>query len=140
MEQRSRRGAVEGGRVGGHPGRRPTAGHPRAAFWPRTATAGADTRRSSATRGRRGAARASRGEATAPRPAATRRHVGREREGEGEWKEGKPGAEAVEAAFRDREERRRARERKRRRDILRRAQKEKQKLLFIFGRPDSEPT
>ena len=63
-----------------------------------------------------------------------------EREGEGERKEGKPGAEAVEAAFRDREERRRARERKRRRDIFRRIQKEKQKLLFIFGRPDSDQT
>jgi len=46
----------------------------------------------------------------------------------------------VEAAFRDREERRRARERKRRRDIFRRIQKEKQKLLFIFGRPDSDQT
>ena len=46
----------------------------------------------------------------------------------------------MEAAFRDREERRRARERKRRRDIFRRIQKEKQKLLFIFGRPDSDQT
>ena len=71
---------------------------------------------------------------------ATSGERGREREGEGERKEGKPGAEAVEAAFRDREERRRARERKRRRDIFRRIQKEKQKLLFIFGRPDSEQT
>ena len=82
MEQRSRRRAVEGGRVGGHSGRRPTAGHARAVLWPGTAAAGADTRSSSATRGRRGAARASRGEATALRPAATRRHVGRERERE----------------------------------------------------------
>ena len=46
----------------------------------------------------------------------------------------------MEAAFRDREERRRARERKRRRDIFRRIQKEKQKLLFIFGRVDSDET
>ena len=46
----------------------------------------------------------------------------------------------MEAAFRDREERRRARERKRRRDIFRRIQKETQKLLFIFGRPDSDQT
>jgi len=87
MEQRSRRGAVEGGRVGGHPGRRPTAGHPRAAFWPRTATAGADTRRSSATRGRRGAARASCGEATVPGPAATRRQDGKEGEEIGRGRE-----------------------------------------------------
>ena len=116
MEQRSRRKAVEGGHVGGHPGRRLMAGHARAALWPGTATAGANTRRSSATRGRRGATRASRGEATAP---GTGHMVPcREREGEGDRKEGKPGAEAVEAAFRDREERRQARERKRRRVIF----------------------
>ena len=45
---------------------------------------------------------------------------------------------AVEAAFHDREERRRARKRKRRRYIFRRIQKEKQKQLFVFGRPDSD--
>ena len=82
MEQRSRRRAVGGGRVVGHPGRQPTAGHARAALWLGMAATGADTRSSSATRGQRDAARASRGEATAPRPAATRRHVGRERERE----------------------------------------------------------
>ena len=138
MEQRSRRRAVEGGRVGGHPGRQPTAGHARAALCPGTAAARADTRSSSATRCQRGAARASRGEATALGSGRTAPR--REREGEGEMKEGKLGAEAVEVAFHDREERRRARERKRRRDIFRRIQKEKQKLLFIFGRPDSDQT
>ena len=46
----------------------------------------------------------------------------------------------MEVAFHDREERRQARKRKRRRDIFRRIQKEKQKLLFIFGQPDSDQT
>ena len=55
-------------------------------------------------------------------------------------KEGKLGAEAVEVAFHDREERRRARERKRRQDIFRGIQKEKHKLLFISSRPDSDQT
>ena len=83
------------------------------------------------------AARASRGEATALGSGRTAPR--REREGEGEMKEGKLGAEAVEVAFHDREERRRARERKRRRDIFRRIQKEKQKLLFIFGQTGFGP-
>ena len=93
MEQRSRRRAVGGGRVGGHPGRQPTAGHARTTPWLGTAAGGADMRSSGAARGRRGAARASRGEATAPGPAATRHHVGRERERERVRERGRKGSQ-----------------------------------------------